>query len=291
MDSPVLHDNEDRGCERDPLALLPHLPGYAEDVEHPPEDMLPRKRTKSAPDSRCPVLENVAPDAPHEERVELLMKIRDMWEHIPEGCSIAVFQRPDKTYFAIYVASDDAAPKPVKKRAKKDKKNGDRPVKKSKVRQTQQQLMREEAAQLADAIAATAPGCAAPKPAEPAVADPSPPPAPCGLGRGKGLMFANQDVLGMSRRVYGDTIPLVENPTPSGVIQIPDMCACPCGCKSTETPAKSARLDLTSKKRACNSCTLNQGRRMKACWDMQDEEVKRRIIQESNAGAAEDTAE
>jgi hypothetical protein len=289
MDSPVIHEHEERGHERDLLALLPHLSGSADDAEQPPEDMPPRKRIKSTPDSRCPVLENVAPDASREERVELLMKIIDMRKNVPDGCSIVVFQRPDKTYVAIYAASESATRKRVKKSAEKDQVN-DKTVKKTrKTRPSQQQLMREEAAQLADAIAATAPGCVAPKNAESVVEAP-PPPAPCGLGRGKGLMFANQDVLGMSRRVYGDTIPLVENPTPSGVIIIPDACACPCGCKSTESPAKSARLDLTSKKRACNICTLNQGRRMKACWDMQDEEVKRRIMEEEGAGAAEEPA-
>ena len=287
-----MHDHEDCGRKRDLLALLPHLSGSAEDAEHPPEDMPARKRIKSTSDRRCPVLENVAPGASHRERVELLTKIIDLRGNVPEGCSIAVFQRPDKTYFAIYVAADDAADdaalKQVKKRSKKAKQNGDKTVKKSKARPSQQQIMREEAAQLADAIAATAPGCVAPKTAEPVAAAPPPPPAPCGLGRGKGLMFANQDVLGQSRRVYGDTIPLVENPTPSGVILIPDACACPCGCKSTGTPAKSARLDLTSKKRACNSCTLNQGRKMKACWDKQDEDVKRRIMEEVEvAGSAE----
>ena len=282
-----MHDSGENGGQRGLLALLPHLSGDAEESDHPPE-MPRRKRIKSTPDARAAVLENVAPEASRKDRTELLMKICTMRDVVPEGCSIGVFQRPDKTYFAIYVSAEPEPRGREKKRAKKDTPNGN-PVKKArKARPTQQQLMREEAAQLADAIAATAPGCAAPKDA---VVVPTPAPAPCGLGRGKGLMFSTQDVFGMSRRVYGDTMPLVENPTPSGVIAIPDACACPCGCTSTETPAKSARLDLTSKKRACNSCTLNQSRRMKACWIMQDEDVKRRTMEGEGAGSAEATPE
>jgi hypothetical protein len=284
-----MHDHEDRGRKGDLLALLPHLSGSAEDVEYPPEDAPLQKRITSTPHSRCSVLENVAPDATREERIELLMKIIKMREE-RKGSSIAVFQKPDKTYFALYVASEDAAPKHAKKRAKKAEQNGDKTVKKTKKRPSQQQIMREDAEKLSDLIATSEAGRVAPKDAEPVVVAPSPP-AAHGLGRGKGLMFACLDVLGMSRRGFGDTIPLVENPTPSGVIALPDACACPCGCTNTETPAKSARLDLTSKKRACNTCTMNQQKKMKACWDKQDEEVKRRRMEEGGAGAAEEMAE
>lgn len=286
MDSPVMHVHEDSGRQRDLLALLPRLSGAAEDVEYPPEDAPLRKRIKSSTPGSFPVLEKVAPDSTREERVELLMKIITMKKE-REGASIAVFQKPDKTYFALYVASDDAAPKPAKKRAKKTEQNGDKPVKKTKKRPSQHQIMREDDEKLSDLIATSEAGRVAAKDAEPVVAAPSPP-AVHGLGRGKGLMFANLDVLGMSRRAFGDTIPLVENPTPSGVIALPETCACPCGCKNTETPAKSARLDLTSRKRACNTCTMNQQKKMKACWDKQDEEVKRRRTEEGGAGAAEE---
>jgi hypothetical protein len=278
MDSPIVHEHDERSDERGLLALLPHLSAPAGASDDVPETPL-QKRIKSTSDSRCPVLENVAPEASREERIKLLVKICEMRDTVPEGCSIAVFQRPDKTYFAIYVSCEtEAKGRGLAKKTAMVKKT-------RKSRPTQQQVMRDESSRLAVAIAATAPGCAAPKDAEPAVVAPPSPPAPSGLGRGKGLMFANLDVLGMSRRVYGDTIPLVENPTPSGVIALPDTCACPCGCENTETPAKSARLDLSSKKRACNSCTINQGRRLKACWDKQDEAVKSRIMEEAGAGA------
>ena len=281
-----MNDPDERDSEPGLLALLPRL-SVPEEASDPHAEMPRRKRTKSTPDWQSPVLDDVAPEACREDRVDLLMKISEMRENVPEGCSIGVFQRPDKTYFAIYVAAEKEPRGRAKKVTHKKKPVGDHIKKTRKARQSQQQLMREEGARLAAAIAATAPGGAASKDA---VVDappfPAPVPAPSGMGRGKGLMYADQDVLGMGRRVYGDTIPLVENPTHSGVIAIPDTCACPCGCKSTETPAKSARLDMTSKKRACNSCTLNQGRRMKACWDKQDESVKRRIMEEEEGGAA-----
>lgn len=295
-----MHDLDKHGRYKGLLGLLPHLsvpqwgasppspPGSGGGCggRSPPSDSLedtpenPRRTVIAClPEVHSPVPENVAPGASREERIALSKKICDMWEKIPEECSIGVFQRPDKTYFAIYVPTKKE-PR-LKKGAKKEKPAG-KPVKKTrKTGQSQQQLMREMNSQLASAIAATAPGCAAPKDAvvePPPLADPAP--TPVGLGRGKGLMYANIDLLGMSRRVYGDTIPLVENPTPSGVISIPDGCACPCGCKNTESPAKSARLDLTSKRRTCNSCAAHQGRRKKACWENQAEDVKRRIMAE-----------
>jgi hypothetical protein len=60
----------------------------------------------------------------------------------------------------------------------------------------------------------------------------------------------------------------------SNMRQLIGGCPCPCGCKNTETPKAAYRKDLTSKKYVCNTCGLNQFRRIKDCWHKQPETVK-----------------